>query len=394
VTQPAAIAKPAAIPFLLLVGLSTASPFAMNSMLPALPAITRYYETSYGVAQLALTLSLVSFGLAQLFLGPLADRYGRRPVMLIGFSAFVVGSIIAAAAPTITIMILGRIIQAAGGSAGLVLGRTIAHDVYGRSRAASVIGYLTMAMALAQMLAPWAGGIIEHTLHWRAIFWLMAASGAVLFAWAYAGLVETRLSSANTSQSLGSIAVNALSLLRERNFLAAAGNMAFTAGIFFAFVGTGPHIVQEILGRTAMEYGLWCILPALGYSLGNYVSGRLSERFGPHRMIRTGMILGAAGIALLWLLSAWTHPAALFLPMLILAASNGLTIPSAMAMAMNATPNLAGSAAGLSGALQMLVAAVLGTLSATFAVTSAVPMLVVMTGSFLLALVSLQLMER
>jgi MFS transporter, DHA1 family, multidrug resistance protein len=142
-----------------------------------------------------------------------------------------------------------------------------------------------------------------------------------------------------------------------------------------------------------MDYGLWCIPIALGYSIGNFASGRLAERLGPHVMIRWGMGLAAIGILVLWLLAGWHHPAALFLPMLLLALSNGLTIPSTMAMAMNASPALAGSAAGLCGALQMFVAAILGTLSASLAVTSAIPMLAVMTLSFGLAMLCLLLIE-
>jgi MFS transporter, DHA1 family, multidrug resistance protein len=354
-------------PFMMLVALSAASPFAMNAMLPALPQITASFNTSYAIAQLALTLSLMSFGAAQLVLGPLADRYGRRPVMLAGFSLFVAGSLATALAPGIWWMIAGRILQSAGGAAGLVLSRTIAHDIHGRAKAASAIGYLTMAMALSQMSAPWFGGVVQEKLNWHAIFWALAAAGGVLLAWTAMRLDETKPASTGGG-SLAATLTAAGGLMHNPAFLAAAGNMAFTGGTFFAFIGTAPHVVQDLYGRSASEYGLWCILPALGYSIGNFVSGRMAERWGGFAMVRAGMALGCVGIVALWVMS------------------NGLTIPSTMAMAMDAAPTYAGSAAGVAGALQMLVAAFVGMLSATLSTASALPMIAVMTVSFLLAL--------
>jgi MFS transporter, DHA1 family, multidrug resistance protein len=373
---------------MMLVALSAASPFAMNAMLPALPQITTSLNTTYAIAQLALTLSLVAFGAAQLVLGPLADRYGRRPVMLGGFALFVAGSLATALAPTIGWMIFGRIVQSAGGAAGLVLSRTIAHDVHGRAKAASAIGYLTMAMALAQMSAPWFGGMVQENFNWHAIFWSLAAAGAVLLAWTALRLDESKTPGTGGG-SLAATLTAAADLMRNPAYLAVAGNMAFAAGTFFAFIGTAPHVVQDLYGRSASEYGLWCILPALGYSIGNFVSGRMAERWGGFTMVRAGMALGSVGIVALWGMSGWLHPAALFLPLALLAVSNGLTIPSTMAMAMDAAPTYAGSAAGVAGALQMLVAAIVGTLSATLATASALPMIAVMTVSFLLALLCL-----
>lgn len=381
----AGVTAPARPPFALLVGLTSASPFAMNAMLPALPAITAYFHTTYAVSQLALTVALLAFGAAQLVLGPLSDRFGRRPVMLWGFSLFVVGSLIAAMAMSPAMLILGRAVQAAGGAAGLVLGRTIVHDINGRGGAASAIGYLTMAMALSQMLAPWVGGTLEHSLGWRTIFWLLAAASIVLFWFTLRHLHETNdpgLAPPHTR----SLAADALTLMRRPSFWALTGNLSFASGIFFAFAGNAPYVVQTLMGRTASEYGLYCILPALGYSLGNFLSGRYAGRIGQRAMILGGMGVAGAGIATFWLLYGWQHPTALFAPMTLVALSNGMTMPNAMVAAMNIDMRLSGAASGICGAAQMLTGAVLGFIVSLTMAASSLPMLVAMTVSFLLAL--------
>lgn len=373
-------------PFSLLVGLVSASPFAMNAMLPAFPAITADFHTSYAVVQLALTVALLAFGVAQLVLGPLSDRYGRRPVMLWGFSLFVVGSFIAAVAASPFWLILGRAVQAAGGAAGFVLGRAIVHDIFGRGGAASAIGYLTMAMALSQMLAPWVGGTLEHTLGWRVIFWLLVAGSIVLFLLTVRHLHETNDPRAAPPRTR-SLAADTMTLMRRPLFWALSGNMAFTSGIFFAFAGNAPYVVQTLMGRSASEYGLYCVLPALGYSLGNFLSGRYAGRFGQRTMILGGMAVAGAGIIGLWLLASWLHPAALFIPMTVIAISNGLTLPNAMVAAMNIDARLSGSASGIAGASQMLIGAALGVVVSLTLTVSSVPMLAAMSVSFLLALV-------
>ena len=143
----------------LLIALATVSPLAMNIVIPALPTMAEDLGTTYGTVQSVITLYLVALAVSQLFLGPLSDRFGRRPVMIAGFIAFVIGSLVCATASSALVLILGRILQA-GGCVGLVLGRAILRDLYDRDRSASLIGYVTMAMVVAPMLAPAIGGYV------------------------------------------------------------------------------------------------------------------------------------------------------------------------------------------------------------------------------------------
>lgn len=173
--------------------MTAVAPLAMQIFVPALPAIQRGFEVTTGVAQLALSLSILSNAFATLSYGPLSDRFGRRPVVLAGFVLFVVGSVMCVLAPTIGLLVVGRIVQAAGGAAGMVIGRAIVRDLYDREQAASVLAYLTMAMVMAPMLAPVFGALLIDTAGWRSIFFVLTIVGLVV-TWATARhLVETRV---------------------------------------------------------------------------------------------------------------------------------------------------------------------------------------------------------
>jgi len=157
-----------------------------------LPAIQRGFGVATGVAQLALSLSILASAIATLSYGPLSDRFGRRPVVLGGLGLFVAGSVMCAWAPTIGFLIAGRILQLGGGAAGMVMARAIVRDLYERDRAAAMIAYLTMAMVVAPMLAPTLGAMLMELSDWRAIFVALTLGGIVLAWRAWLQLVETR----------------------------------------------------------------------------------------------------------------------------------------------------------------------------------------------------------
>ena len=176
----------------LLVGMTAAAPLSMQIFVPALPAIQRGFAVPTGVAQLALSLSILANAFATLSYGPMSDRFGRRPAVLVGLGLFVAGSVMCALAPTIGFLILGRIVQAAGAAAGMVIARAIVRDLYDRDRAASMIAYLTMAMVVAPMLAPSVGAILMDLAGWRAIFVALTVAGIMLLWSARLRLIETR----------------------------------------------------------------------------------------------------------------------------------------------------------------------------------------------------------
>ncbi|WP_374467980.1 multidrug effflux MFS transporter [Ferrovibrio sp.] len=342
----------------ILVAMSAIGPMALNIFMPSMPGLARHFQVDYGLVQLTLTFYLIGLGLAQLVYGPLSDRYGRRPVLLCGLAIFCVGSLLCALAPSIEMLMIGRAFQAIGGCSGLVLGRAIIRDLYDRDRSAAMIGYVTMAMSLAPMFSPALGGYLDTLFGWRASFAFCAVAGIIVLACVTVTLRET-LAEPGLGEGVGAMLRGYGSLLRSPAFCGYALQTAFTSGMFFAFIAGAPFVVVTVMGQPPSSYGLWFMVVSVGYFAGNFCTGRFAVRLGVDRMIGIGAIIGLFGILALaaigWL-GLLTLPG-LFLPMAVVALSNGLTLPNGTAGAVSVNPRAAGAAAGLSGALQMLVGA-------------------------------------
>ncbi|MEZ5774058.1 MAG: multidrug effflux MFS transporter [Hyphomicrobiaceae bacterium] len=373
--------------FVLLVALSAASPFALHALAPAMPAMAEHFHVSYAVIQLILTLALVAFGSAQFVVGPLSDRFGRRPVILCGLVLFTCGSLVSALATATWVVIAGRVLQAAGGATSFVLARAIVHDTREPAAATTTISYMVMAMMLAPMAGSIAGSFLSETLGWRAIFWLIVAIGIVVFLATSLFLKETNRH-AGSGRTLAMIAREGGRLLRMSAFLGYCGCSAFASGMFFSFIGIAPYLVEKVMGRPQTDYGLYFLIMSGGYVLGNFLSGRLSARLGPRRMLGLGVIFASIGIALFWLLIDIMHPLALFVPMAFITLSNGVTLPSATVGAMNVQPMLAGTASGINGAAQMAVSAVILSVIGHFVEFGSHVMVLALTVSFVLACLS------
>lgn len=337
-----------------LIAVSMLSPFAINVVVPSLPAIERHFAADYATVQLVLSLYLAAVAVAQILIGPLSDRFGRRPVLMAGLAVFAVSSVACVAAPNAESLIALRVVQAAGGSAGLVLARAIIRDLYERRRAASMIGYLTMGFAIAPMLAPLIGGLLQGAFDWRASFWFMFGFGLVCLAVAWHDVSETNLAPSDRL-GLGTMFRDFGLLVREPGFLLFTGSASLSSGVFFAFLGGAPYVSETILGLSPTVYGSWFVLVAGGYAIGNFLSGRYAERAGVRAMIVGGSVLALVVVAVMPALfnAGLAHAASLFVPMFVLGIANGLVLPNALAGAISAIPRIAGAASGLAGAAQM-----------------------------------------
>lgn len=338
----------------ILVAISALQPIALNLLAPATPALARHFASNYATIQLTLTLFLVAVALTQLVIGPLSDRFGRRPCVNAGVALFALGSILGALAPTTHILLIARVLEGAGGGAVFALSRAIIRDTADRDHAASQIATVTMVMVVAPMLAPWLGGQIETAFGWRAIFWFMTLFGAAVLAFTLARLPETAPNLGRQS-SLFSVFRVFPELVRNREFMLNVAASSSASSAFFVFIAATPYIVVETMGRGSDVYGSYFILNALGYMLGNFAMSRLAVRAGTQTMVRRGLAISFVGTAAALALSfsPWWSPLALFLPLALNAVGNGMTIPGATAEALSARPELAGSAAGLLGATQL-----------------------------------------
>jgi DHA1 family bicyclomycin/chloramphenicol resistance-like MFS transporter len=376
----------------LLIAVSAVSPLGINMYLPSMPGMARALGVTFTTIQLTLSLYLGAMALGQLIIGPLSDRFGRRPVLLLGLLIFVAGSVICLSAQSIGVLIFGRIVQAVGGCAGITLSRAIVRDLYGRNQVASMIAYVTMGMAVAPMIAPTIGGLLETLFGWRASFAFLIGFGGLALVFAYWRLRETHHNRAG-GESVRTLLQGYGSLFRSRQFWGYTLVTSFVSAMFFAFLAGAPYVMIELLGRSPAEYGLYFALVPCGYILGNFTTGRMAATMGPNRMILAGTLLSLASIAAMAALiaSGLLAPIALFGPMLFIGVANGLVLPSGIAGAVSVRPDLAGAASGLSGSFQIgfgaLVAPVVGAaLSATVW-----PLIAIMTICSLLAVTSLSL---
>ena len=371
---------------LTLVLIAGIGPMAMNVFLPSLPSIAAHFEADYALVQVSVSGYLAVTGLLQLLIGPLSDRFGRRPVLLGCFTVFILATIGALLAPSIELFLACRMAQAAVAS-GIALSRAIVRDVAPPEKTASMIGWVTMGMALVPMISPMLGGFLEGVGGWQASFGALLPFGLLVFALVWFDLGETNL---NRPPSLTAQIRAYPDLLRSRRFWGYALVSAFASGAFFAFLGGAPWVATHALGLSPEAMGIWFGAIAAGYLGGNYVSARWSERMGIGWMMTAGAGLAAlaTGVcaALFW--AGGTHPLVLFGPCFFVGFGNGMTLPNANAGMLSARPKLAGSASGLGGALMIGGGAAMSALAGALLSedSGGLPLAAVMLASSLLGL--------
>lgn len=327
------------------------SVLSMNAFIPSLPALATDLEADYAFIQLAVSGYLAVTAVMQLVIGPLSDRFGRRPVIIGGFIIFILASIGCALATDPAIFMAFRMLQT-GVATGMVLSRAIVRDVLPGPEAASMIGYMTAAMALTPMIAPLFGGFMEATLGWRATFWFFVIAGIGVLAVVVADLGET-----NKSRNASFVAQFRLypGLFGARRFWGYAFTAAFASGSFFALLGGGPFVAREIFGQSPEMTGVYLGVISTGYLTGNLITGRFAARVGVNRMMLIGTTIATSGMGLgvALVLAGLHNPYVVFGCSIFIGLGNGLTMPSATTGLLSVRPNLAGSASGLGAALMI-----------------------------------------
>jgi DHA1 family bicyclomycin/chloramphenicol resistance-like MFS transporter len=285
-------------------------------------------------------------------------------------------------AASIASLITARVFQSLGASTGQTISRAIIRDLYNRDRAASVIGLITSVVVLMPMAAPLIGGILDTLLGWESIFVFTALLSLTVFVWAAIALPETRKASTLPSEGTHFL-TDLAALATSPRFFGYALCAGLGSAPFFSFLGGAPHVVVSMMGRTSAEYGMWFFVPSFGFMAGNFVVSRLAARFGINVLIWWGIaatIVGCLLNLLLYVALPGWEMATLFLPQIIVGLGNGLLLPTSVAGAISIRPQVAGTASGMTGFIQMAIgaaAAQLGGLVIAHA-TGAMPMLVLM----------------
>ena len=371
----------------ILVAVTAVNPMAVNIYVPSMPGVQAHFAAPATLVQLTLSLGLVGTAVTQPIIGPLSDQFGRRPILLGGLLIAAIASFLGAFSGSLEMLIVWRIIQVASGAAGLVLGRAIVRDIRKPSEAASMLGYVTMGMAMAPMVAPIIGGFLDDLASWRAGFVFAGVMTVIAVAWAWYALPETNKHLGQAS-SLRAMLADYRTLLGLRSFWIYTLISAFTVGTFFSFLGGAPYVSQNLFHLTPTHYGLYFGLVAIGYSLGNFLSGRYASQLGLYRMILFGCLLtlsSSAAVVVLCLFGL-EGPAYLFGATFFLGIGNGLVMPSASVGVVSVLPRLAGSASGLSGSIMTLISAGFSYIVAFMLTDSVLPMGLLMCFTALVAL--------
>jgi DHA1 family bicyclomycin/chloramphenicol resistance-like MFS transporter len=367
--------------------ISLIGPLVVHIFLPVIPVIKAEFGISDGLAQLTFSIAPFAMGFATLVYGSLSDRYGRRPVLLSGLGLFLAGSAVAAAAPSVPVLMLGRFIQAIGAGCGVTLVRTIARDAYGPERLIKAIAYLTMFYSLGPMISPVMGGLLLDNFGWRSVFGFALLAGAAILAGAYFVVYETRPAAGPGSNGVG-ILRSYFALFAHLRFTAFVLQTGFSTGTFFVAATAAAIFMKDYFARPATEFGLYFLLFPAGYFVGNLISTRRSGRGSIEPVVLAGSLLSAVAVATqaALLLSGHVTPVAFFLPGFFITMAQGMALPSAQSGAIMTVPELAGTAAGVGVFMQMLCGAAFAQLYGLVADGTVGPLLTIMSISTALVL--------
>ena len=336
-----------------------------DTYVPALPALIRQFGVSASVVQLTLSMFVAGFGIAQFAVGPLSDRFGRRPVLLYGLLLYLAGSAMCAFSPSIWILIAARFVQAVGSCSAFIIGRAIIRDAYMPDDGMRAMVRASSWLSLAPILGPIVGSHLDAWFGWRAIFGLHFSFAACMFAAIFFCLPETNENKTPEATNLSGLIESYRFVLSQRIFWAYALIGALSFGSIFTFISGASIVLIRILGIPVTWFGYCFAFGTLGYLLGTMLCQRLLRRFNEGVAFRIGTSLTlAAGLLYVGaLVSGFFHWTVIVFAMFLTFGAHGLNSPVSQAGAVRPFPKHAGTAAGLSGAMYMIIAAIISTIT-------------------------------
>jgi len=354
----------------LLLGLLVSfAPMTIDLYLPALPVMTEDLMTDTEAMQLTLSVYMVGFALAQTFFGPISDRFGRKPTILIGTSVYLVASVACALATSVEQLIAFRLVQSIGAAAAPVVARAVVRDMFTREEAAKTYAVVTTVTAIAPVVAPVLGGVIVIWLGWRANFWVLTGFGSVAMLLVIFLLPETNRVPDPSATRFDRMLVNFGTMLRNRAYLGYLLTVMGTFGGLFAYLIGSSFVLVGEFGMSEMEYGLSFGAASIGFMAGAFLGSRIVRRVGIERMCLMGTAFTAlAGVLILGLIwGGVVTPASVIVPTVIYFFGMGISQPNIQAGAISPFPQMAGAAASLLGLAQYISAGLFSVIIGIFA---------------------------
>jgi len=351
--------------------LSMLGPFTIDTYLPSFPDIALYFDINRAILSHSLGIYLGAFSISLLFWGPLADRVGRRIVVLVSLMIYTLASIACALAENYDSFLLMRMIQGLAASGGFVAGRAMIRDAHDAQTAQKAMSQVMLMFALAPAIAPILGGWLHTYFGWHSVFWFLASFALLLLCLVV--LIRETLPISHR-QSLHPIAVwqTYKQTVQHRAFLTLALSTALSFAGLFLYIAGAPVVIYDFLGLGSRDFGLLFIPMVAGMMLGSAIASRKAHDWTPQAMISIGFAL----MLLAWLLNmlqATCYEATVFLviaPMVFYTLGLSLTMPGLTILAMDFFPQKRGSAASMQGFLQMLISAATASIAVPLLQTS------------------------
>jgi DHA1 family bicyclomycin/chloramphenicol resistance-like MFS transporter len=375
--------KPVQLTFVLLLVLGSIgalTPFAIDMYLPAMPAIAKDMGVGAGSVQITLTIYTAGFAIGQLIHGPLADSFGRRPVLLSGMFFFAVGSVVCALATDIEMLTYVRAAQGFAGAAAAVIVQAVVRDMFEREEFARTMSFIILVITLAPLVAPMAGGYLSTWFGWRAVFWFLTALAVLVSLAVFWKIPETLAVEKRQPFRLKTTMRNYLRMSMNPVVIGLVLSGAFSFAGMFAFLTAGSFVYIDIYGVSATQFGYLFGLNIVCLIIMTSINGKVVRRFGSHAMLRfalTVQLLAGVGLFIGWVLDLGLWG---IVPFVMCYVGTLSTIGSnSMALLLSGYPDMAGTASSLAGTLRFGMGSIIGSIVAAMPGDVAWPMILMMS---------------
>ncbi|WP_186646513.1 multidrug effflux MFS transporter [Fluviispira vulneris] len=383
--------------FILILVISLPS-FSTDSYIPSLPHMVEDLNTTQPLIQLTLSFYMIGFAISMLTCGSLSDRFGRRPILLIGLSLFLIASFACVFAQNVWFLIIARFFQALGGCCGIVLGRTIVRDSFEKKDQVKVLTYMATGMAISPAIAPIIGGILQTYFGWRSSFVLLILLSAIILALVYFKIEETNKNLNPKATHLRALFKNYKEILSNRTYLGYTLTISFAWCAYFSFISSSSFIFQDIIGVSSVLYGIIFAMVSLGYVFGTIMARKLSAKYHLNYVLSFATIICflSSLMLIIFALLNYVSVLAILPPIIVLMFGIGIIFPLTQVGMMDLFPKMLGIASGLFFFIEIMFGVFAGYISGSFKSDNQIPMATVMfiSSTFLVVFYYLLIMRK